>query len=73
MFQNPCKFGVIEHPVLDRGLSVHLIYIFVSKSVSHCSKELSKAILMDEAIVIIVKASKGIFNYILWIGPYKLK
>lgn len=49
MFQDACEFNVVEIPlVVDRCLSVQLIYLFICEPVSHCRQQLSQVVFLDE-------------------------
>ena len=68
MFEYLGELVVVKHPVLDGRLPVHLVHLVVSEPVPDGCQQLSQSVLVNEAGIVLVETTKGIFDDILWVS-----
>merc|ERR1719481_972698 len=68
MLENPGELIIIEHAIFYWSFPVHFVDIIIRESVPYSCKKFPESILMDEATVLLVKASEGIFYHFFWVS-----
>ena len=66
--RTPGELGVVEHAVLDGRLPVHLVHLVVSEPVPDGRQQLPQSVLVNEANIVLVEATKGILDDVLWVS-----
>ena len=56
---------VVEHSVLDRRLSVHLVHLVVREPVPDGGEQPPQSILVHQPYVVLVEAAEGVLNDVL--------
>ena len=59
---------VVKHAVLDGRLPVHLVHLVVSEPVPYGGQQLPQSVLVNEANILLVEATKGVLDDVLWVS-----
>jgi len=68
VFEDSGELHIIEHSVLDRGLSVHFVHILLCKPVSDGSEEFTQSVLVDDSRLVLVEAPERVPDDLLRVG-----
>ena len=68
VFEYLGELVVVEHAVLDGRLPVHLVHLVVSEPVPDGRQELPQSVLVNEANILLVEATKGVLDDVLWVS-----
>ena len=68
VFEYLGELVVVKHSVLDGRLPVHLVHLVVSEPVPDGGQQLPESVLVNEANIVLVEATKGILDDVLWVS-----
>ena len=68
VFEYLGELVVVEHAVLDGRLPVHLVHLVVSEPVPYGCQQLPQSVLVNEANILLVEATKGVLDDVLWVS-----
>ena len=63
---------VVEHPLLDRGLLVHLVHLVVGEPVPDGGEQLPQSVLVQHPDIVLVKTPECVLDHVLGIRSLEL-